>query len=139
MSVDVFLDTNVLLYAATGTPAEAEKRRQARHIMRAERFGISTQVLQEFFVNATKKAHIRMAPDAALAWMAGLDGRPCVVIDQDLIRLGATISIRYKITYWDATLIAAAEALGTASLYTEDLNHGQLYGSVRAVNPFRVP
>lgn len=137
MSVDVFLDTNVSLYAATGTPAEVEKRGQARHIMRTERFGISTQVLQEFFVNATKKAHIRMAPDAALAWMAGLDGRPCAVFDRDLIRLGAAISIRYRITYWDAALVAAAESLGVATLYTEDLNHGQLYHSVRAVNPFR--
>lgn len=136
MSVDVFLDTNVLIYAATGTPADAEKRKVARHILRAEHFGISTQVLQEFLVAATRKAHIRMAPEDAFAWMAGLDGRPCVTIDKDLIRLSAQISIRYKITYWDAAVVAAAEALAAQTLYTEDLNHGQRYGSVRAVNPF---
>ncbi len=45
-------------------------------------------------------------------------------------------SIRHEISYWDGAIIAAAESLGASILYTEDLNHGQHYGSVRAVNPF---
>ena len=83
MSVDVFLDTNILLYAATGSAGEAAKRRAAREIMRSERFGISTQVLQEFYVNAVRKAHIKMSPVQARAWMAGLDGFPCLIVDRD--------------------------------------------------------
>ena len=46
------------------------------------------------------------------------------------------VSRRFRIRYWDGAIVAAAEALGAATLYTEDLNNGQLYGSVRAVNPF---
>jgi predicted nucleic acid-binding protein len=45
-------------------------------------------------------------------------------------------SLRYGISYWDGAILAAAEALEAPILYTEDLNHGQLYGRVRAVNPF---
>ena len=44
--------------------------------------------------------------------------------------------MRYELSYWDGAIISAAESLGASILYTEDLNHGQHYGSVRAVNPF---
>ena len=47
------------------------------------------------------------------------------------------MSVRFKISYWDGAIIAAAEALGAETLYTEDLNDGQLYGSVRVENPFK--
>lgn len=58
-------------------------------------------------------------------------------IDADLVRRAVALSHRHVISYWDAALIAAAERLDAPVLYTEDLNHGQLYGSVRVVNPFR--
>ena len=137
MSVDVFLDTNVLLYAASGSAAEAAKRVAARKIMRSERFGISTQVLQEFFVNAVRKAHIKMSPIDARAWMSGLDNTPCLIVDRDLIRLSVAKSIRFKIGYFDAAILAAAEALGAPIVLSEDLNDGQIYGAVRVVNPFK--
>jgi predicted nucleic acid-binding protein len=137
MSVDVFLDTNVLLYAASGGVTEPEKRARARQIMRTENFGISTQVLQEFFVNAVRKAHIKMSPAEAKDWMSGLDERPCLIVDRGLINLSIAKSIRYKISYWDSAIIAAAEALGASTLYSEDLNDGQSYGAVKVVNPFK--
>jgi predicted nucleic acid-binding protein len=58
-------------------------------------------------------------------------------IDAALVRRGVLFAQRFKIRYFDAALIAAAERLGAPILYTEDLNHDQLYGSVRVVNPFR--
>ena len=61
---------------------------------------------------------------------------PVVAVDADLVREGIRHSIRYQISYWDAALIAAAERLDAPTLYTEDLNHGQLYGSVKVINPF---
>lgn len=136
MSVDVFLDTNVLLYAASGPKSDVSKREKARQIMRSEAFGISTQVLQEFFVNAVRKAEFSMTPNQARAWMAGLDQCPCAVIDRDLIKLGIAKSDRYKITYWEGAILAAAELLGAAVVLSEDLNHGQTYGPVRVENPF---
>jgi predicted nucleic acid-binding protein len=136
MSVECFLDTNVLVYAATGTKAERAKRDKAQAIIESTNFGISTQVLQEFYVVATRKAHIKMPPNIALEWMEQLDGRPCVVIDPDLVKLAAAISIRYQISYWDGAILAAAEALGAEVVYSEDLRHSQSYRTVRVENPF---
>jgi len=136
MSVDCFLDTNVLVYAATGTPTERVKRDKAQSLIASVNFGISTQVLQEFYVVATRKARIKMPPEIALEWMEQLDGRPCVVIDPDLVKLAAAISIRYQISYWDGAILAAAEALGADVVYSEDLQHSQKYRTLRVENPF---
>ena len=73
----------------------------------------------------------------AAAWVAELDDRPCAVIDQAIVRTAIDFSQRFKISYWDAAIIAAAERLAAPVVYSEDLNHGQTYGSVRVVNPFR--
>jgi predicted nucleic acid-binding protein len=99
MSVDCFIDTNVLIYAATGTAAERLKREKALSLIASTDFGISTQVLQEFYVSATRKAHIRMPPRIALEWMEQLEGRPCIVVDPDLVKLAAAISIQYQVSY----------------------------------------
>jgi predicted nucleic acid-binding protein len=62
---------------------------------------------------------------------------PVVPVDTDLVCEAIRHSERYRINYWDAALIAGAERLEAPTLYTEDLNHGQLYGSVKVVNPFK--
>ena len=94
-------------------------------------------MLQEFYVSATRKAHIRMPPRIALEWMEQLDGRPCIIVDPDLVKLAAAMSIRYQISYWDGAILAAAEALGAEVVYSEDLQHNQMYRKVRVENPFR--
>jgi predicted nucleic acid-binding protein len=136
MSVDCFIDTNVLIYAATGTGAERLKRERALSLIASTDFGISTQVLQEFYVSATRKARIRMPPRIALEWMEQLDGRPCIVVDPDLVKLAAAISIQYQVSYWDGAILAAAEALGAQVVYSEDFQHNQKYRAVRVENPF---
>ncbi len=57
-------------------------------------------------------------------------------IDTGLVRYGAELAIRYQLSYWDGVIVAAAHRLNASVLYTEDLNHGQAYGSMHAVNPF---
>jgi predicted nucleic acid-binding protein len=136
MSVDCFIDTNVLVYAATGTEADRVKREKAQSLIASTDFGISTQVLQEFYVSATRKAHIRMPPRIALEWMEQLEGRPCIVVDPDLVKLAAAISIQYQVSYWDGAILAAAEALGAQVVYSEDFQHNQKYRAVRVENPF---
>ena len=136
MSVDCFIDTNVLIYAATGTETDRLKREKAQALIASANFGISTQVLQEFYVSATRKAHIRMPPRIALEWMEQLEGRPCVIVDPDLVKLAAAISIRYQVSYWDGAILAAAEALGAEVIYSEDLQHNQKYRAARVENPF---
>ena len=63
--------------------------------------------------------------------------QPCVPVDATLVKNGIVMSERYRISYWDGAILAAAEALGARTVYTEDLSDGQLYGSVRVTNPFR--
>jgi predicted nucleic acid-binding protein len=137
MRVGYFLDTNVLLYAAAGKADFPSKFRRASELLLERRFGLSTQVLQEFFVNVTTKSAMGPMPIAeAKQWLKRLNKQPCVIVDRPLIETAIQISQRYRINYWDAAILAAAERLGAEIVYTEDLNHGQSYGPVRVINPF---
>jgi predicted nucleic acid-binding protein len=138
MSVDCFLDTNVLVYAAAGRGGEEAKRRRALDLIEKENFGLSAQVLQEFYVAVTRKIAVPLRPDEALEWIEQFEVFPCAAIDRSLVKIAAETSERYGISYWDGAIVAAAEALGAGTLYTEDLNNGQKYGAVRARNPFAV-
>lgn len=132
---DVFLDTNVLLYAALGSDQEPGKNERAIELL-TTKFGTSGQVLAEFYVNATRKAPTPLAPETAREWVVNLAKKAFQPVDSNLVRLGIEVSQRYRISYWDGAIVAAAERLGARTLYTEDLNHGQDYGSVTAINPF---
>jgi predicted nucleic acid-binding protein len=136
MKIDCFLDTNILIYAALGRGLYETKRTIAHDLVVDSKFGISTQVLQEFYANVTRKTEIPLTPDEALEWIEGLELQDCVTVDQTLITVAIGISHRYRINYWDGAILAAAERLGAEIVYTEDLSHGQTYGPVRVVNPF---
>ncbi len=136
MQTECFLDTNVLVYAALGKGRHETKRKIAHDLVVNKRFGISTQVLQEFYANVTCKTETPLTPDEALEWMDGLERQQCVTVDRPLVRIAIAISQRWRINCWDGAILAAAERLGAETLYTEDLSHGQAYGSVRVVNPF---
>ena len=138
MNVDCFLDTNVLVYAAMARFSAPAKYERARLVIAETNFGLSAQVLQEFFVNVTRKTDRSLSIPEALAWLGGLTDRACIAIDRELVIEAAGIADRYQIHYWDGALIAAAMRLDAPILYTEDLNHGQTYGSVRVENPFRI-
>lgn len=136
MSAEVFVDTNVLLYAISSAPAETAKANRAREILAKEDFGVSAQVLQEFFVNATRKIAVPLSDQEALEFIEIISQAPIVPIDLDIVIQAVAHKQRYGIAYWDAAVVAAAQALGATTLYTEDLNDGQDFGGVRAVNPF---
>lgn len=136
MRVECFLDTNVLVYAVSGVPADAAKRERALRLVREEDFGLSAQVLQEFYVTMTRKARRPLTPEAAIALMDAYRVFPTVETDYPLIVSAAETSVRYGISYWDAAIVAAAARLQARTLYTEDLNSGQRYGDVVVRNPF---
>ena len=135
--VECFLDTNILLYAASRNPADLPKKRIAIDLMTEARFGLSAQVLSEFYTIATKKADFGMAPARALEWIETLEEFPCLPVDKGLVKTAAVAAARYRISYWDGAILAAARAMGAAVLYSEDLNHGQSYDGVEVRNPFR--
>ena len=105
-------------------------------LIQSEEFGTSAQVLQEFFVTVVKKAARPLSAARALEWIEQFAAFPCRAVDHQLVRIAVERSVRYGISYWDAAILAAAEALGADTVYSEDLNDGQRYGQVRVVNPF---
>ena len=136
MTVSVFFDTNVLVYAAVGTGKDGRKRERALELIESEDFGTSAQVLQEFFVTVVTEASRPLSSEEALEWIEQWTAFPCQAIDHQLVRIAIEHSERYEISYWDAAILVAAEALGAHTVYSEDLSNGQRYGRVRVVNPF---
>ena len=137
MRNECFLDTNILIYAASAKIDDTRKYEIASRIVDTADFCLSGQVLAEFFVNIKKKIKVP-APLAEIGrWMDLLGEYPVAPVDNDLVRAGIAISERFQISYWDAAIIAAADTLGAPVLYSEDLNHGQHYGSVKVINPFK--
>lgn len=136
MSVEAFLDTNVLIYAVSSDPGESSKKERALALIENTDFGISAQVLQEFYVGVTRKIARPLAPEAAVTLLEEFKRIPLVWTDYPLIVAGIEASLRFDVSYWDGAIVAAADRLGATTLYTEDLHHGQHYGSVQAINPF---
>jgi predicted nucleic acid-binding protein len=136
MTARVFFDTNILVYAAVGTGKDDPKRKRALELIGSEDFGTSAQVLQEFFVTVVKKAARPLSAVQALEWIEQWAAFPCQPIDHQLVRIAVERSERFGISYWDAAILAAAEALGSETVYSEDLNAGQRYGRVQVINPF---
>jgi predicted nucleic acid-binding protein len=132
---DVFLDTNVLLYASNGRLDSPGKWEIAYGLLTTS-FGTSGQVLAEFYSNAIRKGSTPLVGEEARRWIDLLCQKPFVPVDAPLVRAAVGLSLRYRISYWDAGILAAAERLGVGTLYTEDLNHGQIYGAVKVINPF---
>jgi len=136
MTADSFLDTNIIVYAVGEAPNEKQKRAIASGLLESSDFGISAQVLQEFYTTVTSKIAVPLSTDMAFALIDSLLKFPFVAVDQGIVTQGIRNSIKYRISYWDGAIIAAAERLHCKILYTEDLNHGQVYGSVEVRNPF---
>ena len=137
MQVRCFLDTNILVYAVSAAPADAAKKEKALELIERADFGLSAQVLQEFYVTVTRKIAKPLTPNSAVALLEEFKVFPTVQVDYALIVSGIEVSLAYGISYWDGTIVAAAGALGAPVLMTKDLTDGQSYGRVRVVNPFR--
>ena len=132
-----FVDTNVLLYAISRDPEEQKKMARANEILSCRDVGLSVQVLQEFYVQATRDSRAdRLTHEQATALVASFRRFP---VQETTI--GVTLSAmstrqRFTISYWDAAIIEAARALGCETVLSEDLNDGQDYAGVRVENPF---
>ncbi len=132
-----FVDTNVLIYAATARNDEPEKHRLANAILQNETFSVSAQVLQEFFVVSQKKPQQPFTAAQAAEWVGWLAPFCDVANDSCLVQRAIETAAQHRLSYWDGAILAAAERIKAPILYSEDLNHGQRYGSVQVINPFR--
>ena len=136
MTAEAFFDTNVLVYAVSSDPEEEPKRRVSEMLIRNVDFGVSGQVIQEFYDTVTRKIALPITHEAAMGWLEDLSELDVIPVDAELVSAGALISQRYRTSYWDGAIIAAAERLGARILYTEELNHPQAYGAITVVNPY---
>jgi predicted nucleic acid-binding protein len=133
----VFLDTNVLIYADDRDAGD--RRMRAREIL-GEAFTqhsgvISTQVLQEYFSVATRKLGIK--PEATRKRVELLATMDVVRIDVSLILAAIDLVRLHSVAFWDALIIQSAQVAGCRLLLTEDLQHGQVFNSLRVENPFQ--
>jgi predicted nucleic acid-binding protein len=134
-----FVDTNVLLHAHDAS--ETEKQPIARALLGdlwAEGSGaLSTQVLQEFYVVATRKFDPPMSRPAAREIVALYGTWPLVRTDLPLILAASQLEERHALSFWDALIVEAARRVGATHLVTEDLQGERRIGGVRIENPFR--
>lgn len=133
-----FVDTNILIYSLDLEPAQPGKTAIAQQILKESDIVLSVQVLQEFYVQST---HPRR-PDALphdLAERLIQKWLRFHIQDNTVAVLESALNLkqRFRTSYWDAAILAAAKAAGCRHLLTEDLNHGQNYDGVVVVNPFR--
>lgn len=133
-----FVDTNVLLYAISTDPVEREKARRAREVLASHDLGLSVQVLQEFYVQATRTSRAsRLEPADALLLVKSFRRFPVLDLTGDLLEAAIACQTRYGISYWDAAIVEAARTMRCPILLSEDLADDQDYGGVRVRNPFR--
>ena len=137
MTDKCFLDTNILVYAHDR--GSGEKHERAKSLVERlwdEGSGVlSTQVLQEFYVNICRKAKRPVSPEEAATIVREYLNWEVVINSGESILQAFLIESRFQISFWDALIVQAATSAGVPTLYSEDLNHHQMYGVVRVVNP----
>lgn len=132
-----FVDTNILLYAISSHPDEVAKATRAAAILNEPDLALSVQVLQEFYVQATRTSSTNpIAHEDAVAMIASLLRFPVQELTVPLIQAALAAKARWQVSYWEAAIIEAARRQGCDVLLSEDLSHGQDFGGVRVVNPF---
>ena len=133
-----FFDTNVLLYLFDNR--EPDKKAAAQELIQkeveADRASLSTQVLQEFYVYATRKLASPLSPAEAGARVRDFSRLPLVQVDLPLILAAIARSQRMSFSLWDAMIVEAALKADAERLLTEDLQHGQVIEDMRVENPF---
>jgi predicted nucleic acid-binding protein len=132
-----FVDTNVLLYSISTDEREAEKAEAARAILAEGDLGLSVQVLQEFYVQATRAGREdALDHELALGLIESFLRFRILETSAELVLAAARTQQRFQISYWDAAIIEAARALDCGLVLSEDLSDGQDYGGVTVANPF---
>ena len=132
-----FLDTNVIVYSIDDKSAEkhAKAKRIVCEAVGNSNYIISAQVLNEFANIAMRKLHKPVL--TVKGYLAGLKYVETAAVRPEWTTRALEIKERYELQYYDSLLLAAAEANGCDEFWSEDLNDGQLYCGIRAVNPFK--
>ena len=132
-----FVDTNILVYSVSPFPEDAKKCAVALALLQSRDLVLSVQVLQEFYVQATRATRPRrLAHDEAVSFIAAWLRFPVQENTVALFRAALDAKARFQISYWDAAILEAARAAGCRQVLSEDLNPSQDYGGLTVINPF---
>lgn len=135
MRAEVFLDTNVFVYAFDAS--EPLKRERARSLIRRERWFASWQVIQEFANVALHRFEVPLLPEDLADYLDLVLWPRCTVLPSPGIHAKALeIHRELQYRYYDSLMVAAALVGGAKILYSEDLQHGRTIGPLRIENPF---
>lgn len=138
MSDNVFVDTNILLYARDAS--EPDKQPVAASLIadlwESGKGRLSVQVLNEFFVNVTRKLDPGLTADEAWDEIETLTAWRPVALDMPLVTRTFSAHRRYGLSWWDSMIVAAAEASNCSRILSEDLSDTQAYFGIAVVNPF---
>ena len=133
-----FVDTNILLYAISRDPAEQDKAKRANDILAGRELGLSVQVLQEFYVQATRASRAdRITHQQAVRLIESFMRFPVQDITSGILVAALDTRQRFQLSYWDSAIIEASRAMGCEEVLSEDLGDGQDYAGIRVINPFR--
>lgn len=131
------VDTNILIYAVSADPADAVKRARAYEILGEDSLAISVQILQEFYYQATRSRRPnRLSHQEALSFIDRFAEVPVQPVTTEVFHRATELCDRFRISYWDAAILAAAMMLGCDAVYSEDMSDQQDYDGVRVINPF---
>jgi predicted nucleic acid-binding protein len=132
-----FVDTNVLLYAVSRDPQEQDKADRANQILAGRDVALSVQVLQEFYVQATRDSRPDpLSHEQAARLIESFLRFPVQEITTAVMLAALATRQRFGVSYWDAAILEAGRALGCDVVLSEDLSDGEDYAGVRVENPF---
>lgn len=133
-----FVDTNVLLYAVSRDPTEIGKADRANDVLFSGDVALSVQVLQEFYVQATRASRSDpLTHEQAAKLVESFLRFPVADITATVLLAALATRERFQISCWDAAILEAGRTLGCEVVLSEDLSDGQDYGGIRVENPFR--
>ncbi len=138
MNGKVFVDTNILIYAhdLDAGPRNQISAAILRELWENETGILSAQVLQEFYVNVTRKIKNPMPKPQARGIVESYQAWPVELNDTRTILVASEIEERHMLSFWDALIIASASNANAEKILTDDLNHGQKIEGILIENPF---
>lgn len=136
MAVECLLDSGVLVYAVSSAPAEAARKKRALDLIQREDFGLSSVVLEDFYLTVTQKIRKPLGPDVVVALLDEYRVFPIAATDYALIVSAIELSLLHGLAYREAAVLAGARRLGASVVYSDAFEPGRAYDGVRVVNPF---
>jgi predicted nucleic acid-binding protein len=135
----VFVDSNILIYAHDFDSGARQQRAAdcLKELWDTHAGRLSTQVLQEFYVNVTQKIKVPLNKSSAREVIRNYTPWVQSLITPGTVVRASEIGEIWRLSFWDSMILAAAEQNQASQLFSEDLNHGQVIAGVKIVNPFR--